>query len=234
MIKSHKQRAYQHLRRKLQTGSLLPGTRLSEVELAKEVGISRTPIREAIGLLESEGLVRQIPRFGAFVYKPSAKECRDLWDLRQTLEVHAALRAMERMTPSQFRILGKCCDLHMAELRKFKMSGYADIEQLDANLTDLDLKFHSTIVQAADNSWLSKIVSDHHVISGLMSIRWGGWDVMESYESHIRVWLDHSRLVRAIKRKDEATIRAIMAVHIGNNARFCVEDVPLVQDQFDL
>lgn len=234
MIKSHKQLAYQHLRRKLQTGSLRPGARLSEVELAKEVGISRTPLREAIGLLESEGLVRQIPRFGAFVCKPTAKECRDLWDLREALEAHAAIRAMDLLTPAHFNELSRCCEIHMAELRAFKRSGYEDVESLNARIRDLDLAFHTTIVKAADNTWLLKIIADHHVISGLMSISWSRQDKMESYESHIRVWVDHVRLIRAIKRKDVERIRRILAGHIGFNARYCIDEIPSELDLLNL
>ena len=90
MSSSLKQLAYQHLRTRLLSGALPPGQRISAYDSAKELGISQTPVREAIGLLESEGLVHQIPKLGVFVRRPDRREIAELYDLRILLEGFAA------------------------------------------------------------------------------------------------------------------------------------------------
>ncbi|HEX7009328.1 MAG TPA: GntR family transcriptional regulator, partial [Phycisphaeraceae bacterium] len=82
MLAKQNQKAYEYLRRELLRGAFLPGTRLSDYALSKKINIGRGPIREAIGRLESEGFVEQIPRHGTFVRKLDRSEIEDLYDLR--------------------------------------------------------------------------------------------------------------------------------------------------------
>src|SRR5690606_31788629 len=93
MNTTQKQRAYQFLREKLIAGELNPGSRLSDLALAKEIGMSRTPVREAINQLASEDLVELVPHNGAFVKVPDEREVEELYDLRQLLETFAVERA---------------------------------------------------------------------------------------------------------------------------------------------
>ncbi len=93
------------LRRAILTGQLKPGERLMEVHLANKLGVSRTPIREAIRKLELEGLVVMIPRKGAQVAKITEKSLQDVLEVRRCLDALIAELACERLTGEQLREL---------------------------------------------------------------------------------------------------------------------------------
>ena len=93
------------LREAILSGTLKPGDRLMEVQLAEEMGVSRTPVREAIRKLELEGLVVMVPRKGAYVSGLSLKDAADLFEIRQSLEGLAASLAAERITDEEIKML---------------------------------------------------------------------------------------------------------------------------------
>ena len=101
MATNLKKLAYDHIRMNLFNGNLSPGMLLSPVTLAKEIGVSHTPVREAISQLESEGLVEQLPRVGARVKVIDRRELEELFDLREMLEGGAAAKAAERITAGE-------------------------------------------------------------------------------------------------------------------------------------
>ena len=88
-----KDRAYQYVRAKLAVGDFLPGRGLSDRTLAKEMGVSRTPVREAIRQLETEGFVVQVRGSGTYPRRLTEEEIVELYDLRELLEGYAAARA---------------------------------------------------------------------------------------------------------------------------------------------
>ena len=96
------------LRQAILKGELAPGERLMEIQLAEKLGVSRTPIREAIRKLELEGLVLMIPRKGAEVAKISEKSLRDVLEVRRSLEELAIELACERMEAEDLRRLEQC------------------------------------------------------------------------------------------------------------------------------
>ena len=89
---------YEELKRQIMVGEIAPGTRMMEVELAEEMGVSRTPVREAIRKLEKEGLVTIEPRRGAYASDISAKDMVDILEVRQDLEGMAAGIAAQKIT----------------------------------------------------------------------------------------------------------------------------------------
>ena len=114
-IQNHKplrEMVYEELKMQILKGSIIPGTRMMEVELAEEMGVSRTPIREAIRKLEKEGLVTIEPRRGAYASMISTEDMVEILEVRQDLEGLAAYFAADRMTKSQ-----------MEELKRGGMSG---------------------------------------------------------------------------------------------------------------
>src|SRR6266545_1550547 len=92
------QRVYTHLREEILAGGLRPGTELAEVALSEQLGVSRGPIREAIGRLASEGLVTVRPRRGAVVRSVSKEEFLELYQVREALELMAVRLAVPRLT----------------------------------------------------------------------------------------------------------------------------------------
>ena len=101
---------YEELKMQILTGKIVPGTRLMEVELAADMGVSRTPIREAIRKLEKEGLVTIEPRRGAYASQISVKDMVDILEVRQDMEGLAAYFASSRMTEEQMADLKRTSD----------------------------------------------------------------------------------------------------------------------------
>src|SRR6187402_1795812 len=101
-------RSYDQIRTRLLAGEFTPGTRLDFQQLAKEIGVSTTPVREAISQLASEGLVRLVPRLGAVVPQLDREETQELYGVREAMETHAASKCATVMSSA-----------HLAELRGF-------------------------------------------------------------------------------------------------------------------
>jgi DNA-binding GntR family transcriptional regulator len=138
------------IREAILDGRLGPGRRLKEEELARELGISRTPVREALLLLQAEGLVDAAPNRGAMVREHTADDLDDLYQLRALLEGSAARRATARIGPGDLALLRESCD-------RFDRLG----AETEADLRELvreNLLFHNTILEAAGSARLTTLV----------------------------------------------------------------------------
>jgi DNA-binding GntR family transcriptional regulator len=135
------------IRNAIVEGRLEPGRRLKEEELARELGISRTPIREALLILQAEGLVTATPNRGAIVRVHDVEELDDLYELRALLEGHASRRAATRITGEQLELLRASC-------RRF-----AAVDDDDLNgLVRENLFFHEAILELAGSTRLASMV----------------------------------------------------------------------------
>jgi|694.fasta_scaffold55660_3 DNA-binding GntR family transcriptional regulator len=128
-------------------GSLESGARLKEEELAREIGISRTPIREALFVLQAEGLVELIPNRGAVVRGYDLSDLESLYSLRAVLEGYAARRAAERITPAIAAQLEASCDRYV-ELRRLNQA---------RSLVEENIAFHNIILAAAQSDRLEQM-----------------------------------------------------------------------------
>lgn len=140
------------LRKAILRGELHPGERLMEISLANKLGVSRTPIREAIRMLENEGLVVMKPRRGAQVAKITVQELNDVLEVRKSLEILAILKACERMTEKD-----------IAEMREAEKNFEKLVEDKNSDLTALaeaDVKFHDKIYQGTKNIRLIQILAN--------------------------------------------------------------------------
>jgi len=129
-------------------GRLAPGTRLKEEELARELGISRTPVREALLLLQAEGLVEATPNRGATVRSHTAEDLDDLYQLRALLEGHAARRAATRISDEVIAVLRASCS---------RFDELSEQDDLRAIVKE-NLFFHSTILDLAGSVRLTSMV----------------------------------------------------------------------------
>jgi DNA-binding GntR family transcriptional regulator len=129
-------------------GRLAPGQRLKEEELARELGISRTPVREALLILESEGLVESVPKRGASVRSYALDDLDDMYQLRALLEGYAAHRAATRISPEAVGLLEQSC----ARFDRLR----AEDDLLD--LVKENLFFHNVILEAAASDRLTQMV----------------------------------------------------------------------------
>ncbi len=180
-------------------GRLPPGQRLKEEELARELGISRTPVREALLLLESEGLVESIPRRGATVRSYAVSDLDDVYQLRALLEGHAARRAAARISPADVTRLEKSCD-RFDRLR-------AEDDLLD--LVKENLLFHSVVHEAAASDRLAALI--RKVIEIPLVYKSFYW---YSPEQKVISQHYHRQLARALKLGDGERAELIMKEHV--------------------
>ena len=150
-IQSHRplrEIVYEELRTLILTGKIKPGTRMMEIELAEDMGVSRTPIREAIRKLEKEGLVVIEPRKGAYASEVSIKDMEDILEVRANLEGLAAYLAAERMSEEEKKELRETGE----RFRQAVADG--DMAEMISN----DTKFHHMIVESCRNNHLIHMV----------------------------------------------------------------------------
>ena len=140
---------FETLREAIITGVLKPGERMMEVQLAEEMGVSRTPVREAIRKLELEGFVVMIPRKGAYVAGISLKDIVDVFEIRAALESLACGLAAERITEEELE------ELERTLLQVSNVSG-DNIE----SLVETDTDFHDIIYKASRNTRLIQIINN--------------------------------------------------------------------------
>lgn len=138
------------LREAIIVGELKPGERLMEVQLADKMGVSRTPVREAIRMLELEGLVSMLPRKGAHVAELSAKDIMDVLEVRASLDGLATGLAAERITEDEIKSLK-----HV----QAQFVNYAEKENLQG-LIKKDAEFHEIIYRSSRNDKLIQILSN--------------------------------------------------------------------------
>ena len=209
-----KEKVYVHLSRGLGGGLLKAGHRISETRLAKELGVSRTPVREAIRRLESEGVVRQIPRYGTFVRKLSLSEFRDIWDLRKLLEDYTVSRAAARRTEEDVKKLESIV-VNMRETahnaRKMSIKEYYDSN----SMTFLDIEFHRFVAVIAGNACIIDLREKNLMLTNLVT----RVPVAERAVNHMQIvascFRSHCRIFRAIRDQNVEAARYLIDNHLS-------------------
>jgi DNA-binding GntR family transcriptional regulator len=185
-----KSKAYKQLRRSIIMGHRRPGERLNLAELTKIYNTSITPLRDALQMLAQEGLVTIKPRSGYFISRTTLKELRELFDLREILE----LAVIERAT---LRITDEC----IAQLEHVHAGYTGDDDESYDRYTDENRHFHYLIAEASGNHELADALGRlHDRLARFMVLRSGG-------KSQIYT---HARIVEALKARDVAAARQAM------------------------
>ena len=141
---------YEELRVLIMTGQIKPGTRMMEIELAETMGVSRTPIREAIRQLEKDKLVTIEPRRGAYVSDISAKDMEDMLFVREPLEGIATFLAAQNMTEEELELLKEINRQYEEAFLQGKME----------ELITLDTRFHNLIAEGSRNQYLVSVLTN--------------------------------------------------------------------------
>jgi DNA-binding GntR family transcriptional regulator len=188
------------IRQAILDGRLPPGRRLKEEELAQELGISRTPVREALLMLQAEGLVDAAPNRGATVRSHSVEDLTDLYQLRAVLEGYAARRAAARLSDEAIARLRESCDRFETLLR--------DEAEMHV-LVKENLFFHQTILDGAGSERLGTMV--RQVVELPLVYRSYSWYSREQRQisSHY-----HSQITRALEARDSERAELVMKEHI--------------------
>ncbi len=201
-IQNHKplrEMVYEELKMQILKGSIIPGTRMMEVELAEEMGVSRTPIREAIRKLEKEGLVTIEPRRGAYASMISTEDMVEILEVRQDLEGLAAYFAADRMTKSQ-----------MEELKQVSNSYNEAVMQgnMEAMIKH-DTRFHHIIVESCRNKILVQMIEQLQEL--VLRFRYIYYDNFRRAENMPE---EHEAIVAAIAEGNADKARAAADIHI--------------------
>lgn len=205
------EKIYAHLRTKLLAGELPPGARLDYKKISIEMGVSTTPVREAMGKLASEGLVDLIPRAGAIVRKLGAQEAVQLYGVREAIESYAASKAAEKISEARLLQLQELL-ARMRSLITRSFNGKGQVMTGD-NLSEFlqsDLAFHMTIIEAAGNPRLTKLAGDSHIHSRIFGVeRFGhNQELMEEADE------THHQIFDALKNRDAARASSLVSKHI--------------------
>lgn len=191
---------FQTLRQAILKGELQPGERLMEIKLAETLGVSRTPIREAIRKLELEGLVVMIPRKGAAVANITEKDTKDVLEVRRTLEMFAVEVTCDRITPEQLAQL-------KAAAKEFEASKGADL----IRIAETDMKFHEIIYEATQNERLVQMLNN--LRENMYRYRIEYLKDPNYYDSLVG---EHREILNAIETGDKERARICMRDHIDN------------------
>jgi DNA-binding GntR family transcriptional regulator len=209
---SIQEKAYIHIRGKILSGEFPPGTGLSEASIARELGNSRGPLREAVRRLTAEGLLRPSPTGGSVVVDFSRRDVAELYELREALEVYAAGKAAEHgLRRAELDTLQELIDAVLLLRDELQVSGKHHLgTEAMARFIRIDFQFHNTLVRAAANSRILKAVADTRVLLNIFGIRRKGHDVAQLTDIHRY----HNQILLAIARKDPQEAMRLLGEHI--------------------
>lgn len=205
---------FENIRTAIIDGSLKPGERLMEIQLSEQLGVSRTPVREAIRKLELEGFVIMLPRKGAFVANMSKKDLIDIFELRLGLEGLAAYYSTERISSDGIKKLEKICDELSEAVNK------NDVKMM----LKKDEEFHNCIFESTGNKRL--INSINSVWENIYRFR---LKYMSDFSSAINIVDEHKKIIEAIKKGKADLAEKLAKEHIEKAEQFMIEK--LMQDE---
>jgi DNA-binding GntR family transcriptional regulator len=220
-------RVHQVLRERLLDGSLLPGTRLDYKQLAIELGVSTTPVREAVTQLASEGLVELIPRLGAVVRSLNRNSAMEFYEVREAAETFAAMKAAERCSPRHLAVLQE----QLGEMRRLldEAVSRGDARLETSNLSaflDADIAFHRTILLGSRNAALARTVEDSHIQAHIFYADRGIHDTARV----ALACMQHGVILDALGNKDGSSAAEAMRSHIRTSLEITLEYLEVVGD----
>ncbi|MBQ2936568.1 MAG: GntR family transcriptional regulator [Lachnospiraceae bacterium] len=200
------------LRKAILTGQLRPGERLMEVHLANKLGVSRTPIREAIRKLELEGLVIMIPRRGAEVAQITEKSLKDVLEVRKTLDVLSVELACERISEEEKKQLKEACE----EFEKATRGKDASV------IAKADVKLHDIIVDATGNQRLKQLVNN--LSEQMYRYR---FVYIKDESQHEKLIAEHREIYEGILAGDKQRAAKAAGTHIDNQEKSIISQIRL-------
>jgi DNA-binding GntR family transcriptional regulator len=205
---TQRENAYRHIRHKVTSGLFSAGQRLYPAALAEEIGVSLIPVREAIGQLQSEGLVVHRPRQGVFVKEIERRDLVDLVEFRTTLECAAAAAAARRISSAQLKELDDLWHELRRTAERFHVPPGSDLNHADDLIEEwhaVDLAFHMMLFRAAGNRRAIRAIEDTH-----MMIRMFAGSLVFT-PKNVQV---HTDIYEAVRRHDPKAAHRAMNVHM--------------------
>ncbi len=198
------------IRGRIMSGEIPIGAQLRQAELANELGVSRTPVREALRQLHTSGLIEVVPNRGAIVRVPSPWEVRDAYEVRAELEGLACDRAASRISDAELAELRETNEAMRAEIAAPTTDGKPGTEPPTVKLNDA---YHTLIHRVADNDWLARAIGEINQAFP----RNVNWLVLSGNQRQREENVaEHERIVEALAAGDGATAREEMRAHVKN------------------
>ena len=188
------------MQRDILTGEMKPGQKIVEQELCRKYGVSRTPIREALRQLETDGLVENILNRGAFVIGMSDQDYEDMFELRKAYEVQAVKWAIERINEEEMERLEETFEF---------MEFYTMRNDIDKMLV-INTEFHHVIYEASGNRMLQKMLSSYQNF-----LKYKGPEAVHSNSYLPTVLEEHRAIFKAFKDEDPKEGALAMEIHIN-------------------
>ena len=202
------------LRDAIRKGKLKPGERLMESQLAEDLGVSRTPVREAIRKLELEGYVIMMPRRGTYVANLSIRDVNEVFEIRTSLDSLASGLAAERITDEELERLQRLL---------VAIGGYIEENDMD-KIVECDTEFHDPLYQASRNSRLVGII--FNLREQLTRFR----STSMAFPGRLKATLEeHRRIVEAIAQGDVAEARAAAEYHMEKSEQTLLESMEVMK-----
>ncbi len=207
---------YNKLRQAILTGEYPPGERLMEVHLGDKLGVSRTPIREAIRMLELEGLVTMIPRKGAMVAQITEKNMSDVLEVRKALDALCVQLACERITAEGIRDLKDARDA-------FEKAVATNDNRI---IAQADIDFHNVIIGATGNDRLTSLEDS----LSLPMYRYR-YEYIKGSPGHENLIKEHRNIVKAIEKRDAEAATKAASEHIDNQRRSIIRQIRMDREE---
>lgn len=215
---SIRQKAYLYIQRKISKGELAAGDAISEVDLAKELGSSRTPIREALSQLIAEGLLEQSSGGGIVVKQFTREDILDFCELREALETYALskIARVGLMKPEDKERLQVLVDGILVLRDELVKSGQSALSHDQMNrFISVDFSFHALLMELSQNVRIHKVVNETRLLMWVFSLRRQGHSVADLERIHAQ----HQELLNAIERQDLAATVKTISLHLQESQR---------------
>lgn len=199
--------AYEEIKSRIINLRYPPGAKVSEVQLAEELGFGRSPVRTAFSRLQSEGWVTVSPQSGTYVKRLSEAEIGEIYDFRMLLETHAVRQAARNITPEQLRELRR--EFH----RRMPQDGERFEERKFDDINALDAVFHATVYRAAGNALMTNVL-----LNLLEKVQWLKKTAPSSPERMQQWCAELQAVLEALEQRDPDTAVARMREHIDRAA----------------
>ncbi len=195
-------RIYNTIRKKIICHQVKPGERLIDSELAEELGVSRSLVRQAFTILEKAGLVELIPRNGFYVREISRQDVKEMYEIRNILETQAALMAVDKISNE--------------DIKKVESVFEAAKEDLDTNnkvkkFIKADAILHEMLLKSAGNSRLTKLIKryiNHFIFYRIIDL--------SRVERAKQAYFEHYKIFEAVKQRDAEHTAELISAHISN------------------
>jgi DNA-binding GntR family transcriptional regulator len=203
------ERVYLYLRDKILNNEIKPGSKINYEDFIGELGVSRTPLRDAINRLKQDGLIEVKPRSGSYVYMPNVQDIEELYDVRNALECQAVKAATHFMPKHLLESMMKEAELAEKALK-----------ELDAKpFFEADRNLHRSITEHSNNRLLINIMNTLE-----LKIKWFGIIITKNFDRPLQANEMHKKILRAMYASNSEEAKELMEKHIAEIKRYVIGD----------